>query len=241
MISPVSVRSAALSLAFLAWAGAVPAQRGPGSLKVILDTDIGTAIDDAWALGLAMTSPEFELLAVTITDGDTAARARLACKLLHIVDRDGVPVAVGRPTLPPKGVDYQFTWAEDFTAKRPGAREARRADERLDPRVGLISRSMCSSSARARTLRRLSGASATCQSGLPRNRISLKWTTLTFIDAAQSSIWNGVQLCAPRLYMSTPTRTLPAAPTGVGRGIPVASAAAPRVFKNVRRFRRASR
>ena len=124
MMSPVLIRSAALSLAFLACAGAAPAQRGPGPLKVILDTDIGTDIDDAWALGLAMTSPEFELLAVTVTDGDTAARARLACKLLHIADRDGVPVAVGRPTLPPKGVDYQFTWAEDFTAKRAVTRPA---------------------------------------------------------------------------------------------------------------------
>jgi inosine-uridine nucleoside N-ribohydrolase len=120
----VLIRSAALSLALLAWAGAAPAERAPGPLKVILDTDIGTDIDDAWALGLAMTSPEFDLLAVTIADGDTAARARLACKLLHIADRSSVPVAVGRPTLPPKGVDYQFTWAEDFTAKRPVTQSA---------------------------------------------------------------------------------------------------------------------
>ncbi len=111
------MRSAALSIAFLAWTAAAPAQQAP--VRVILDTDIGTDIDDAWALGLAMTSPEFELLAVTITDGDTAARARIACKLLYTVDRSSVPVAVGRPTLPPKGVDYQLTWAEEFTAKRP--------------------------------------------------------------------------------------------------------------------------
>jgi len=111
------MRFAALSLALLAWAGAAPAQRAP--VRIILDTDIGTDIDDAWALGLAMTSPEFELLAVTIADGDTAARARVACKLLHTADRGGVPVAVGRPTLPPKGIDYQLAWAEDFTAKRP--------------------------------------------------------------------------------------------------------------------------
>ncbi len=111
------IRSAALSLAFLAWAAAAPVPQAP--VRVILDTDIGTDIDDAWALGLAMTSPEFELLGVTITDGDTAARARIACKLLHTVDRSSVPVAVGRPTLPPKGIDYQLSWAEEFTAKRP--------------------------------------------------------------------------------------------------------------------------
>ena len=111
------MRFVALSLAVLAWAGAAPVQRAP--VRIILDTDIGTDIDDAWALGLAMTSLEFELLAVTIADGDTAARARVACKLLHTADRGGVPVAVGRPTPPPEGIDYQFAWAEDFAAKRP--------------------------------------------------------------------------------------------------------------------------
>jgi purine nucleosidase len=109
--------SCCLTLALIVWASPISAQRGP--IKVILDTDIGTDIDDAWALGFAMTSPEFELLAVTITDGNTTARARVACKLLHISDHGGVPVAVGRPTALPEGVDYQFAWAEDFTAKRP--------------------------------------------------------------------------------------------------------------------------
>jgi purine nucleosidase len=104
-------------LALLGRSGETAAQRAP--VKVILDTDIGTDIDDAWALGLAMTSPEFELVAVTVTDGDTTARARLACKLLHTTGHGDVPVAVGRATPPPRGIDYQFTWAEDFTAKRP--------------------------------------------------------------------------------------------------------------------------
>ena len=111
-----------MSLAFFGWTTLTPAQRAP--IKVILDTDIGTDIDDAWALGLAMTSPEFELIAVTISDGNTSARARVACKLLHTADHGGVPVAVGRQTPPPSGVDYQFAWAEDFTAKRPVTQSA---------------------------------------------------------------------------------------------------------------------
>jgi inosine-uridine nucleoside N-ribohydrolase len=99
------------------WLAAAHAQQPP--IRVILDTDIGTDIDDAWALGLAMTSPEFELVGVTVSDGDTAARARVACKLLHTANHGDVPVAVGRQTPPPQGVDYQFSWAEDFAAKRP--------------------------------------------------------------------------------------------------------------------------
>ena len=106
-----------LIVVFVVWTSPASAQQGP--IKVILDTDIGTDIDDAWALGFVMSSPEFELMAVTITDGNTTARARVACKLLQTSDHGAVPVAVGRPTPPPEGVDYQFAWAEDFTAKRP--------------------------------------------------------------------------------------------------------------------------
>src|SRR3954470_18361787 len=95
-------------------------------MKVVLDTDIGTDIDDAWALGYALKSPVFELLGVTVTDADTARRARLACKLLARLGRTDVPVAVGRPpaAVPPDRVDYQFAWAEDFEAYRPIATPA---------------------------------------------------------------------------------------------------------------------
>lgn len=106
-----------LSLTVVWRAGPSAAQ--PARTPIVLDTDIGTDIDDAWALGFAMTAPEFELMAVTITDGNTAARARVACKLLHAAGRGAVPVAVGRATRAPQGIDYQFAWAEDFTAKRP--------------------------------------------------------------------------------------------------------------------------
>jgi inosine-uridine nucleoside N-ribohydrolase len=90
-------------------------------MKVMLDTDIGTDIDDGWALGYALKSPSFELLGVTVTDADTPQRARIACKLLQRVGRTDVPVAIGRqtPAVPPDRVDYQFTWAEDFQAYKP--------------------------------------------------------------------------------------------------------------------------
>ena len=95
-------------------------------MKVILDTDIGTDIDDAWALGYALKSPAFDVLGVTVTDGDTPARGRLACKLLHRLGRTDVPVAVGRrtPAVPADRIDYQFTWAEDFDAYKPVAAPA---------------------------------------------------------------------------------------------------------------------
>lgn len=98
-----------------------PAARVP----VLLDTDIGTDIDDAWALAYTLTREDFDLRAVTITDGDTKGRARVAAKLLHAVGRSDVPVAIGRPTpVPPERVDFQLQWAEDFTASRPVADSA---------------------------------------------------------------------------------------------------------------------
>src|SRR4051794_36793710 len=100
--------------------GVVPSRADAQSaerLTVILDTDIGGDIDDAWALGFAMQSPDIDLVGVTITDQNTPARARVACKLLHVGGRDDVPVAVGRKTSDAR--EFQFTWAEDFTAKTP--------------------------------------------------------------------------------------------------------------------------
>jgi purine nucleosidase len=117
--------SIALALV-LALGPGVPATFQPARMKVVLDTDIGTDIDDAWALGYALKSPAFELLGVTVTDADTPRRARLACKLLSRLGRTDVPVAVGRrtPAVPPDRIDYQFTWAEDFETYRPIATPA---------------------------------------------------------------------------------------------------------------------
>jgi inosine-uridine nucleoside N-ribohydrolase len=114
-----------LLLATLLAAGGTVAGQSPKSM-IVLDTDIGTDIDDAWALGYALKSPAFQLLGVTVTDGDTPRRAKLACKLLQRVARTDVPVAVGRQTasVPPDRLDYQFTWAEDFDGYKPIATPA---------------------------------------------------------------------------------------------------------------------
>src|SRR5262245_66056388 len=75
--------------------------------KVILDTDIGDDIDDAWALAFILAHRNFDLLGVTITHGNTPARAPIEATLLHITTRDSVPVAVGRKTS--DGYAQQYT------------------------------------------------------------------------------------------------------------------------------------
>ena len=94
----------------------------PAKMKVILDTDIGDDIDDAWALGFVISYSGFTPLGVTITHGNTPARAKIALKLLHITGRDDVPVFLGRKTN--DLVFQQYSWAEDFTAKRPNEKSA---------------------------------------------------------------------------------------------------------------------
>jgi purine nucleosidase len=64
---------------------------------VLLDTDIGDDIDDALALALALRSPEIELIGVTTVFGDTHLRARLAKHVLHVFERNDIPVAAGIP------------------------------------------------------------------------------------------------------------------------------------------------
>lgn len=89
----------------------------PTRTKVILDTDIGDDIDDAWALAFILAHQNFELLGVTIAHGNTPARAPIASKMLHITGQGKIPVAVGRKTS--DGYAHQYTWAENFTARRP--------------------------------------------------------------------------------------------------------------------------
>ena len=65
---------------------------------VILDTDIGDDIDDAFALALVLRSPELRLLGVETAFGDTELRARLVDRYLASVGRGNIPVLAGLAT-----------------------------------------------------------------------------------------------------------------------------------------------
>jgi hypothetical protein len=47
----------------------------PGPIPIVLDTDIGGDIDDAFALAVVLDSPELDLRAVTTVSGDTGTRS----------------------------------------------------------------------------------------------------------------------------------------------------------------------
>lgn len=55
---------------------------------VLLDTDIGSDVDDALALGVLLGSPEARIAGVTTVYGDTLLRARLAHRLASLAGHD---------------------------------------------------------------------------------------------------------------------------------------------------------
>lgn len=78
------------------------------AIPLLLDTDIGTDIDDAFALALILTSPELELRGVTTVGSDADVRALMVCRMLTAAGRREVPVAAGakpQPSEEIKGIE----------------------------------------------------------------------------------------------------------------------------------------
>jgi len=67
--------------------------------KVIIDTDIGDDVDDAFALALAVKSPELQILGITTAFGDTETRAKIVDRFLGEVGQPEIPVLAGKPTV----------------------------------------------------------------------------------------------------------------------------------------------
>src|SRR5687768_16181649 len=61
----------------------------------ILDTDIGTDVDDILALVLLARAAELRLIGVTTVYGDTLLRARMTRLVLDQLDSTHVPIGVG--------------------------------------------------------------------------------------------------------------------------------------------------
>jgi inosine-uridine nucleoside N-ribohydrolase len=70
---------------------------------ILLDTDIGDAIDDALALAFALNSPELDVRAVTTVIDDVDSKTRLAWKEMTLFGRRDIPLAMGasEPLLDP--------------------------------------------------------------------------------------------------------------------------------------------
>jgi len=108
--------AAALTLGLFNLANAGPAtqRRQP----VIIDTDIGDDIDDAFALAIALQDPHLEVIGTTTAWGDTRTRALLVRRLLATLGRQDVVVAQG-PATPDMAPFTQKKWAFGATDTTP--------------------------------------------------------------------------------------------------------------------------
>ncbi|HEY1984818.1 MAG TPA: nucleoside hydrolase [Terracidiphilus sp.] len=95
------------------FAGSQTPARDAGSKPqlAIIDTDIGDDIDDAFALALALRSPELKILGITTAFGDTELRARLVDRYLAAVGRKDIFVGAGVAT-PHDNVFTQAAYAK---------------------------------------------------------------------------------------------------------------------------------
>jgi inosine-uridine nucleoside N-ribohydrolase len=82
---------------------------------VILDTDIGGDIDDTWALGMLLKSPELDLKLVTTCTADTTYRAKVTAKILERAGRTDVAVGIGPETS--MRSDPQAEWVAGYNLK----------------------------------------------------------------------------------------------------------------------------
>src|SRR5262245_25462755 len=74
-------------LAALLTSGSAAAQAPGERVPILFDTDLGTDIGDAFALGLILGSHELDLRGVTTVSGKTDQRALMACRFLTMTGR----------------------------------------------------------------------------------------------------------------------------------------------------------
>jgi inosine-uridine nucleoside N-ribohydrolase len=113
-----------LVLASLLSTGVAPAAatQAPIRLPVVFATDIGTDIDDTWALAMLLRSPELDLKLVLTETGDPRYRAAVAAKFLEAAGRSDVPIGLGEEQgTMPENVKNQAPWLAGYDlAHYPG-------------------------------------------------------------------------------------------------------------------------
>ena len=101
---------------------------------ILLDTDIGSDVDDALALGLVLAAPEaLALEAVTVVCEKVSERAFTAARLLGLAGRADVEVCLGdeQPLLH----EGRFVWRDIESLGLPDGPDARRSDEPAAERI----------------------------------------------------------------------------------------------------------
>ena len=87
-------------------------QNKASKIPIILDTDIGGDIDDAWALALILKSPELDLKMVLTDTGNPIYRGAVTGKYLEVAGRTDIPIGLG--VYENDGTGPQKTWLGNY-------------------------------------------------------------------------------------------------------------------------------
>lgn len=119
--------------------------------QLLLDTDIGTDVDDALALALLIARSDVDLVGVTTAHAHAPLRAAIARALLAASDRSSVPVVAGRSEPLRRSSVEGFHWNEMWGHEGAGVLtdEERRVPD-AEPRREDAARFILDSAARAR-------------------------------------------------------------------------------------------
>ncbi|MEE2752723.1 MAG: nucleoside hydrolase [Candidatus Latescibacterota bacterium] len=83
-------------------------------IPVVFDTDIGSDIDDTWALAFLLRCPELDVKLITTDRGRPEYRAKLACQILEAGGRQDLPVGLGTEWEGNTGSNRQEPCAEGY-------------------------------------------------------------------------------------------------------------------------------
>lgn len=98
--------SLALTLCFFLSASTSAQEKQP----VLIDTDLGSDVDDAFALALALASPELDVIGITTCAAGAEDRAWMVCRFLSHGGFKSIPVAFGRDPQPDYPIDWQIQY-----------------------------------------------------------------------------------------------------------------------------------
>jgi inosine-uridine nucleoside N-ribohydrolase len=91
-------------------------------IPVIFDTDIGSDIDDTWALVQILKTPELDVKLIATDRDDTVYRTQLTCKMLEVANCTHLPVAMGHIQKHVYTNPRQAPWVENYDLDQyPGA------------------------------------------------------------------------------------------------------------------------
>lgn len=86
-------------------------------IPVLFDTDIGSDIDDTWALALLLNCPELDVKLITVSRGETIYRTKLVAKFLERCGRTDIPIGTSdhEPDVKHKVLpNSQELWVRDY-------------------------------------------------------------------------------------------------------------------------------